>query len=324
MKHTVAVLGEGAWGTAIATVLAHNGHKVNLWCNDPHVVETIRSSRVNQRYMPYIELSPLIFPTASIEEALKDVTIVFEVSPVKYMRSVLTKAKSFAQPTHCWVSLSKGIENKTLMLPTQIIEDVIGASVKQAVCLGPSFADEVVRQKFTSILLATKNSELSILLKQLLESDYFKVYESSDIIGPQVGAALKNVIALGVGILEGAGYGENAKAYVLTKALQDMVSCVQALGGQKETVYGLSGLGDLVLTCMGGLSRNVMVGRYFGQGQSLEKVIEETGTTPEGVNTVQSIFELAQKYNIILPVCQGIYDMVFQDKSVSQFLHDLS
>jgi len=324
MKQTVAVLGEGAWGTAVSSVLAHNGHTVKLWCNDSCVAETILSSHINQRYMPDIKLSSLIIPTCSIQEVFENVDVVFVVSPVKYMRCVLTQAKPYFKTDQMLVSLSKGIEQKSLMLPSQIIEDVFDASVGSSVCLGPSFADEVIQEKFTGVILASHDQTQRTSIKKFLKNEYFRVYESSDVIGVQIGSALKNVIALGYGVLQGAGYGENAKAFLLTRALHDMVTCSKVLGGRQETIYGLSGIGDLVLTCTGGLSRNVMVGSYFGQGKSLETIIAEKDVTPEGVNTVQSINELAQKYDISLPVCQGIYEIVFQGKSVDQFLRDIS
>jgi len=320
----VAVLGEGAWGTAIATVLAHNGYTVKLWCNDPEVVQSIKNDCVNKRYMPDVVLPKTIIPTESLEQSLADVEWIFNVTPVKFLRSVLQKAQPFLKFGQRCVLLSKGIEQDTLMLPAQIVDDVLGMDVEKAVCVGPSFADEVVKKRFTAVVVASNKKEYTQQVKTLLENDYFKVFESSDMIGAQVGSALKNVIALGIGILDGAGYEENAKAFVLTKALGDMVTCAQALGGKKETMYGLSGVGDLILTCKGGLSRNVMVGRHFGQGESFEKVIKEKGVTPEGVNTAQSIHELSQKHSIKLPVCEGIYDIVFEGKSVDKFLMDLT
>lgn len=319
----IAVIGEGAWGIAIATILAYNGHNVNLWCYDPDVVTSIKTSGINERYMPGVKLSPLIHPTTSMEEAVSGVEYIFEAIPVKYMRSVLTQAEPFVKPEHQWIVLSKGIEQETLMLPAQIVEDIFGTT-QYAVCMGPSFAREVVNRQFTGMVLATKDTTQSTKIKQLLENEYIKISESDDIIGTQIGAALKNVIALGVGILDGAGYGENTKALVLTYALQDMVVCSQALGGRIETIYGLSGVGDLVLTCMGGLSRNLMVGTYFGRGQSLEEIIREKGVIPEGVNTAQSIYTLAQKYGIMLPVCQGVHDMIFKGLTVDLFLKQLS
>jgi len=320
----VTVLGEGAWGTAIASVLANNGYTVKLWCNDPGVVESITKESVNRRYLPGIVLPKNINPTISLEEALADVEWIFNVSPVKYLRSVLQKAQPFLKTDQRCVMLSKGIEQGTLMLPTQIIDDVFGMNVDKAVCVGPSFADEVAKKRFTAVVAASDKQEYTQQVKSMLENDYFKVFESSDMIGAQVGSALKNVIALGIGILDGAGYGENAQAIVLAKGLRDMITCAQALGGQRNTMLGLAGVGDLILTCKGGLSRNVMVGRYFGQGKSLEKVIEQEGVTPEGVNTAQSIYELAQKHSINLPVCAGVYDIVFKGKSVDQFLTDLT
>jgi len=320
----VAVLGEGAWGTAISTVLANNGYTVKLWCNDPEVVQSIKKESINRRYLPGIVLPKNINPTISLEEALADVEWIFNVSPVKFLRSVLQKVQPFLKPGQRCVLLSKGIEQDTLMFPTQIVDDVLGMDVEKVVCVGPSFADEVVQKRFTTVVVASNKKEYTQQVKELLENDYFKVFESSDMIGAQVGSALKNVIALGIGILDGAGFGENAKAFVLTKALTDMVTCADVLGGKRDTMCGLAGVGDLILTCKGGLSRNVMVGRHFGQGESLEKVIKEKGVTPEGVNTVQSIHELSEKYDINLPVCEGIYDIVFEGKSVDKFLDGLT
>jgi glycerol-3-phosphate dehydrogenase (NAD(P)+) len=319
----IAILGEGAWGTAVATVLANNGYTVNLWCHDPEVAQTIKKSSVNKKYMPDVKLPRTIIPMAHIEEVIADVEWVFEAIPVEYLRSVLEQAKPFVTSNQIWVVLSKGIEQETLLLPMQLFDDVFKISVDKAVCLGPSFAHGVAQKEITAVVVAASDKNVCHRLKNILANEYFRPYESSDMIGAQVGAALKNVIALGIGILEGAGYGENTKAFVLTKGLQDMVTCAHAVGGKKETIYGLAGVGDLVLTCTGGLSRNVMVGNYFGQGQSIEEIIAKTGVIPEGVNTVKSIYQLAQKHGLRLPVCEGIYDMIFGATSVNAFLTDL-
>ncbi|TET06428.1 NAD(P)-dependent glycerol-3-phosphate dehydrogenase [Candidatus Dependentiae bacterium] len=319
----IAILGEGAWGTAVATVLANNGYTVNLWCHDPEVAQTIKKSSFNKKYMPDVKLPQTIIPMERIEEVIADVEWVFEAIPVKYLRSVLEQAKPFVTSNQIWVVLSKGIEQETLLLPMQLFDDVFEISVDKAVCLGPSFAHGVVCKEVTAVVVAASDKKVCSRLKNILANEYFRPYESSDMIGVQVGAALKNVIALGIGILEGAGYGENTKAFVLTKGLHDMVTCAQAVGGEKETIYGLAGVGDLVLTCTGGFSRNVMVGKYFGQGQSIEEIIAKTGVIPEGVNTVKSIYQLAQKHGLRLPVCEGIYDMIFGEKPVNTFLADL-
>jgi len=319
----ICILGEGAWGTAVSTVLANNGYMVQLWCHDPEVAEDIKKSRVNKRYMPDIELSKTIIPTDHIEEAIANAEWIFEAIPVQYLRSVLEQTKPFVKAEQKWIVLSKGIEQESFLFPSQLIDNIFGAGIKKAVCVGPSFARGVVCKEVTAVVVACSNKDLCLQLKNILANDYFRPYESNDMIGSQIGSALKNVIALGIGILEGAGYGENTKAFVLTKGLQDMVTCAQALSGQKETIYGLAGVGDLVLTCTGGLSRNVMVGKCFGQGQSIEDIIAEKGVIPEGVNTVKSIYQLSQKYNIELPVCTGIYDIIFGGKSVASFLADL-
>lgn len=320
----ITVLGEGAWGTAIATLFAHNGYTVKLWCYDADVAKQIYATRMNERYLPGIILSPLIIPTTDLREALCGSLFVFEAIPIKFLRSVLTQAIRCFNSEQTWVVLSKGIEQNTLMLPTQIIDDSFSQSVKKMVLVGPSFATDLARKKITAVVVAAPNCDQGRILQGMLANEYFRPYITTDIVGAQVGAALKNVITLGIGMLDGAGYTDNAKAFLITRGLAEMADLAHALGGMKETMYGLAGVGDLVLTATSMTSKNLQVGHQIGRGILLTTIEKEIGTVPEGINTVQSAHALMRKYpSLSLPICQGIYDCIFSGKSVTKMMHEL-
>ena len=321
---TITIIGEGAWGTAIATLLATNGYMVKLWCFDKIVAETISKNRYNERYLPGVKLPTNIKSTTNLSEALSDVDWVFEAIPVVFLRSLLLQALPWISPKQRWVILSKGIEQETLLLPTQIIDDVFSGKVKKAVFAGPSFAYEVATKQITAVTVAATDCSVGQELQCMLANDYFRPYISLDIIGVQVGAALKNVITLGVGLLDGAGYNDNAKAFFMTRGFHEMVQLACAMGGKPETLYGLSGFGDLVLTSMGKLSRNLEVGRRLGRGEQLTAILEQTGYTPEGINSVTSTCQLVERYNLNLSICRGIYAIIFEGESVQAMLNQLT
>lgn len=316
----VCVIGEGAWGTAVATLLAANGYAVNLWCHDADVCQTIATQHKNERYLPGIQLSEKIEPTIDLTQAVCDVTWIFEAIPVKFLRSVLEQARTCFDPQQVWVILSKGIEQKTLMFPSQMVDAVFDHAVNKAIFAGPSFAHDLANKQITAVTIAATDCAIGLALQQMLANDYFRPYISLDMIGVQVGAALKNVIALGIGILDGAGFTDNAKAFIFTRGLHEMVKLARALGGKQETLYGLSGVGDLVLTSMGKLSRNLAVGRRLGQGDDVNTILRETGYIPEGINTVQSVHQLLQKNGLDLPICDGIYQIIFEHKPLHEVI----
>ena len=319
----IAILGEGAWGTAVATLLAHNGHAVKLWCYHSQLADEINRTRFNERFFPGISLNENITAVASLEDAVKDADWICEAIPVKYLRSILTKVKPFVSSEQRWVVMSKGIEKGTLFLPTQIIADVLGADVQQTVFAGPSFARDLALKTITAVTIAAPDCEHAKELQHLLANDYFRPYISTDMIGVQTGSAVKNVIAIGIGMLDGVGQTDNAKAFMLTRGLHEMAELAVKLGGKQETVYGLSGVGDLVLTAMGSLSRNLEVGKRLGRGQSLDDILQETGFIPEGINTVDSIHALMKKYDVQLSICSGIYEVIFKGKSIEAMLKEL-
>lgn len=316
----IALLGEGAWGTAIAQLLAHNGYTVHLWCHESEVAQAIIRDGENKKYLPGIRLNKKIIPMTDMAQAVCGVRWIFEAIPVAYLRSVLEHARACATQDQVWVILSKGIENKTLLFPTQMIDDVFQLPIKKAVFAGPSFANEVAKGSITGVTIGATDCDLSRELQQMLQNEFFRSYATTDMIGVQVGAALKNVISIGIGILDGAGYGDNPKAFLLTRGLNEMGVLAQALGGRQETLYGLSGVGDLVLTSMGKSSRNREVGRRIGVGEKLDAIMAETGYVAEGINTLKSVLDLAQAHRVQMPICQGVYEVVFGTASVADMM----
>ncbi len=321
-KETVSVLGDGAFGTAIALLFARNGHTVTLWCYNAEVALSIRQERVNKRYLSDIILPESIHPTTDLKEAVQKGAIVFQAIPVQYLRSVLENTAIFTCEDQTWVSLSKGIEQETLLLPTQIITDVCGNVTTVAVS-GPSYAREIAQEKLTGLMVASQSSDARMRVCQLMKNDYCITHETDDVNGIQLAAAAKNVIALALGMLDGAGCGENTKALALTQGLQEMACLVRYLGGKIEIVYSLAGIGDLVLTATGTQSRNHEVGVRLGRGESLESIINQTGYTPEGVNTVATINQLIGRYAMTLPLMHSVYQIISENKSLDVLIQSI-
>lgn len=294
----VGVLGEGAWGTAIATVLAHNGYTVKLWCHDAQVAQSIAQQRCNQKYMPSVQLATRIIPTTYLQEAVEQVDVVFEAIPVKFLRSVLEQLKSYVSHKVPWVVLSKGIENDTLLLPTQLIQKIIGDDVSLAVVVGPSYAHELVKQQVTAVNIAAHDQQLANFVQTLLTTAYFKQVVINDMRGAQMCAALKNVAALLLGVLDGLGCGDNTKAIAFKRCIEIISLFVERIGGQSTTMYELCGIGDLVLTSFGKLSKNQELGRQLANGKSLESLQQKMGAMPEGINTLQAALFLQKKLHI--------------------------
>lgn len=323
VHETVCVLGAGSWGTAIATLLAENGYIVNLWSYEPEVADDITRTRFNKKYLPDIKLDPNIQATTDLAQATCNVRFVFEATPVAYIREVLQKIQSCYTPEQVWVVLSKGIEQDSLLLPTQILDDVFGNVVQKAVFSGPSFAKEVAQKEITAVTVAATDCKLAETIQQMLANTYFRPYVALDMIGVQVGGALKNVITIGIGLLDGAGYTDNTKAFLLTKGLQEIKQLATVLGGNPNTLDGLSGVGDLVLTAMGKSSRNLDFGRKIGSGMSREQALASLGHVAEGANTVQSVYQLMQKHNLDLVICRNVYQVLFENKSIDAMLDEL-
>lgn len=318
----IAILGEGAWGTAIALLLSGNGHNVTLWCHHDSVVHDIAGHHENTRFFPGFKLDSSIHATADLEEALSGAQIVFEGIPVKYLRETVSRIdrKYFEKP---WVVLSKGIEQKTLLFPSQVVDDVAGFSVRSAVLSGPSFARDVAVRQPTAVTIASKDCDLGVVVYKIVANDYFRPTISRDVMGVQVGGALKNVLALGAGILEGAGYKDNARALFLTRGLQELAIVAEHSGGTRETLYGLSGVGDLILTAMGEQSRNMTVGRSLGRGTSLAQTLQEREVAPEGLATAVAVHEFIMREKLASPILDGIYQIINGAKTIDELFVEI-
>lgn len=319
----IAVLGGGAWGTVVAQLLAENGHEISLWCFEQAVVDDIVSYSINKRYLPGIELHEKIVPTASISEALRGAEIIFEAVPVPFLRDVLVQAKEFVSPKQRWVMLSKGIERDTKCFPVQITQDVIGDDVTIAVLSGPNKAMQLADRAYTVSIIASSDESFAQELQKICSNEYFATILTNDVAGVQVAGALKNVISILLGVLESSGYSENTLAAFVTFGLAEMVKFAEALGGWSDTVYGPAGLGDLVLGLLGEKTRNYHVGTLFGEGNSLNDIGSMMPVLPEGVCTVKSVYQILETHGLDLPICKGLYEIMYEGKSVRSVLEGL-
>lgn len=315
----VTILGSGSWGTAVATLLAHNQHEVTLWTHENDVVRTINEQHVNMHYLPDVPLSNTIYATLDKKHALEDAEWVFEAIPVKYMRQVLEQFVPYYRPEQRWVTLSKGIEQDTLLLPTQILDDVFQSSVKSVVLAGPSFAKDVIDQQLTAVSIASEDDALMDDLQALITTKYFLLFPTQDVVGVQFCAALKNIITLGIGMLDGLNCTDNTKAFFFVKSLQEMRELVLASGGQESTIDEFAGIGDLVLTAFGLHSKNLAAGKAFVTESKMKNRM-----VPESLNTVVSVHQFLEKNNLHLPLVKSLYAVVLGDQEPSYLLQQLS
>ncbi|MDR1122594.1 MAG: NAD(P)-dependent glycerol-3-phosphate dehydrogenase [Endomicrobium sp.] len=323
----ITVLGAGSWGIALLDLLVENGHKVVIWEIDGKRAKNLNDSR-KIRY----------FETDVIVDLPKEINITNSLDSVKYSEGVL-----FAVPSHCMrstclllkgegislngkliISATKGIENKTFLRMSEVIENVFpGIYDNIAVISGPSHAEEVCRKVLTVVISASQNFDTAEKCRKLFMNDYFKVYIQSDIIGVEIGAALKNVFAIAAGIVDGLKYGDNTKAAVVSRGLKELVKIGVILGGKEQTFYGLSGLGDLMVTCFSRHSRNRSVGQYIGEGKSFEEAQKSLGMiVAEGIKNTASAYELGKKFNIELPIVNEIYHVLFKNKNPIDAVND--
>ena len=321
----VAVIGAGAWGTVLSWLLAEQGYRVNLWCYEADLVMAIRNTRENLGYLPGVMLPRNVLATSNMEIALEDAnTIVFAV-PSHAARSVLTQMVEFLTEARPILSVSKGIETDTLMLMTEIMQDVLPASMhdKIAVLSGPSFAQEVRRRQPTHVILTSESPDMATEWQKRLMTHFFRPTLSADVLGVQLGGAVKNIISLGIGILEGLEFGENTKVAFLTHGMAEIIQLGEAMGADPKTFIGLAGLGDLVLTGMGALSRNKDIGVRLSRGRSLEQILEERMSVAEGVNTAKAVKALAERHSVEMPIVQAMNAIMYDDEDPRQTMLSL-
>ena len=298
----LAIIGGGAWGTALATVLAPRFAEVRLWVREPDLAERMSSTRINDVFLPGITLPENVMPGNSLEAAISGAHIVLSVMPSHAVRELYSEMALFLTPTMRLVSATKGLESESLLRSSEVIRAVVGDSYRIAVLSGPSFAAEVARNCPTAIVAASEDPALAREIQNAFSGPTLRVYAGSDPTGVEVGGALKNVIAIGAGICDGLGAGHNSLAALITRGLAELTRLAVAAGGKHETLSGLAGLGDLVLTCTGDLSRNRNVGLQLAKGAKLSDILGSTLSVAEGVNTTAAALSLAERHQVEMPI----------------------
>ncbi|WP_136796103.1 NAD(P)H-dependent glycerol-3-phosphate dehydrogenase [Desulfosediminicola ganghwensis] len=323
----VAVIGAGSWGTALAMVLSSKGHTVRLWGHNPEHILDIQKERENKKYLPGFPLPETLQAVDDLESCLEDCKVVVMVVPSHGFRAVYEHVVPLLQQGTCVVSAVKGIENSTLMTMTQVMDDVhksfADKNIETAVLSGPSFAKEVAANMPTAITIGCKSIGTAKMLQQLFVTESFRVYASTDVIGLEISAALKNIVAVAAGICDGLGYGLNTRAALITRGLAEITRLGVAMKAEAATFSGLSGLGDLVLTCTGDLSRNRSVGLKLGQGRKLDDIVNEMNMVAEGVKTTKSCYHLARRLGIEMPILEQVYAILYEQKNCSDAVRDL-
>ncbi len=311
----IGVVGAGSWGTAIANLLGNKGFKVDFWVFEKEVKEQIEEFRENRIFLPGISLSSNIFPLNDIAKAVSNKDLVVIVIPSHVMRDTAIKISDVISPNTVVVSASKGIENNTYLTMTGVIrESIQGISEDNIAALsGPSFAGEVARNVPTAVTAASKNHEIAAFIQNIFATPFFRVYTNDDVIGVELGGAVKNVIAIAAGIIDGLGLGLNTRAALITRGLTEIRRLGLALGAKPRTFTGLAGVGDLLLTCTGNLSRNHTVGKKIGEGMKLKEILSEMRMVAEGVKTAESVYNLSRKLDVEMPISREIYRILYED-----------
>jgi len=324
IKKKVAVLGAGAWGTAVANHLAQCGHQVILWAYEPEVCQYINRHRENQLFLPGIRLSENLRASTELLDPLESSEIIFLAIPSKHYRAILNLCREQLKNKPL-VNLSKGFEADTLLTISQIAGDVIGPDcLKNWVTLsGPSFARELAKGHPTAIVAASENETLSAEIQQAFSSDSLRIYSSTDLRGIEIGGSLKNVMAIASGIVHGSGYGYNTTATLVTRASVEISRFGQKLGANLETFWGLAGIGDLMLTCFGPLSRNYQLGEKIAKGAQLDDVISHSRFITEGVETTRAVWTLSRQHQIDMPITEQVYDILFNGRPPHEALKNL-
>ncbi|MFE8695646.1 NAD(P)H-dependent glycerol-3-phosphate dehydrogenase [Cytobacillus sp. FJAT-53684] len=314
-RDSVAVIGAGSWGTALAMVLADNEHKVKLWGHNPEQIKEINEYHTNKKYLPDIHLPEGIIGFASLEDALFGVNTIILAVPTKAIREVIGKISTIRKEPLTIVHVSKGVEPDTLLRISEMIEEEMPAHLLESVVVlsGPSHAEEVSRRYPTTVTVSSKNMEAADRIQDLFINNNFRVYTNPDIVGVEIGGALKNIIALAAGITDGLGYGDNAKAALITRGLAEIARLGMKMGASPLTFSGLTGIGDLIVTCTSVHSRNWRAGNLLGKGHNLQEVLDNMGMVVEGVRTTKAAKQLAEKYEVNMPIADALYDVLFNN-----------
>ncbi|MED1204885.1 NAD(P)H-dependent glycerol-3-phosphate dehydrogenase [Heyndrickxia acidicola] len=313
VKEKVAVLGAGSWGTALAMVLADNGHEVRLWGHKKELIDEINKTHMNHKYLPNISLPEGIKGFDSLQDALKDLDLIILAVPTKAIREVLKNIIEFQKEPLTIVHVSKGIEPDSLLRITEMIAHEVPKKLQKDIVVlsGPSHAEEVSLRHPTTVTVTSSNMEAANRIQDLFMNQNFRVYTNADVIGVEIGGALKNIIALAAGISDGLGYGDNAKAALITRGLAEIARLGVKMGANPLTFSGLTGIGDLIVTCTSVHSRNWRAGNMLGKGKTLQEVLESMGMVVEGVRTTKAAYQLAKEYNVSMPITEALYNVLF-------------
>lgn len=308
----IAVIGAGSWGTTLASLLAEKGYGVVLWAFEESLAEQIETNKENPVYLSGEPLCKDLHATGDLREAVAHARYIINAVPTQHIRAVFAEIAPHIKNDTIVISASKGIEIGTLQTPSMVLKEILGRPV--SALSGPSFAREVIAKLPTAVTLAVEDQKIALLLQELFNTDYFRVYTHDDSIGVEIGGALKNVIAIASGIGDGLGLGHDARAALITRGISEITRLGLSLNAKVITFSGLSGLGDLVLTCTGPLSRNYTVGYKLGQGMRLSEIVSRTPSVAEGITTTQSAFELSRRQGIDMPIIEQVYLTLYQDK----------
>jgi glycerol-3-phosphate dehydrogenase (NAD(P)+) len=321
----VTVLGAGSWGTTLALVLHDNKHEVTLWTYKPEQAELIRSKRENPIFLPGIPIPPEIKVTTDIEAACFNRDMIVAAVPSQFLRSVIERIAHLNLENTIVCNVAKGIENNTLMTMSEVLLDVLQHEHKEnlAILSGPSHAEEVSKKIPTAVVSASFKLKTAKIVQDAFMTPYFRIYVNEDIRGVELGGAIKNVIAIAAGLSDGAGFGDNTKAAIMTRGVYEVTRLGVKMGAQPRTFAGLSGIGDLIVTCMSRHSRNRHVGEEIGKGRSLDEVVNEMVMVAEGVATTKSVHQLTEKHETEVPIVTEVYKVLFEHKEPYQAMFDL-
>ncbi len=316
MAENIGVIGAGSWGTTLADLLAKKGHQVTLWAYEPELVAEMANKRVNSMFLPGIPLSSRLGFTDSLTEVVSGKGMILFVVPSQVTRQVITTVLPHLPGDAVIVSASKGIELDTLKTMSQVFADLLPPELyaRFGVLSGPSFAREVAHEMPTAVVAAAAQSAIAKRVQEAFNTFFFRLYTNNDVQGVELGGAIKNVIAIAAGISDGLGFGHNTRAALITRGLAEMSRLGRAMGARSETFAGLAGMGDLVLTCTGDLSRNRTVGMKLGEGTRLKEILAEMRMVAEGVKTTESALNLARRLGIDMPITEKVYQVLYEDK----------
>jgi glycerol-3-phosphate dehydrogenase (NAD(P)+) len=323
-KVRAAVIGAGAWGTALGTVLAQRGHAVTIWSYEPEVAQSINQDGLNP-YLEGISLPREVRAETRLDAAVRGAELVVSASPSQFVRRVMGSAAPHLDPHALVLSASKGIEIGTLLRMDEVLAQALPGPAMDRFCVlsGPSFAREVAAGLPTAVVIASRDADAAVRARDLFQTATFRVYTNPDVAGVELGGALKNVIALAAGTTSGLGFGHNTTAALITRGLAEMTRLGLAVGAEKATFYGLAGLGDLVLTCTGSLSRNRTVGYRLGRGESIEQILADMTAVAEGVQTTRAAYELARRHRVEMPITEQMYAILYQGRPPAEALRAL-